>query len=347
MGTINNPKSISKGKVVKFDKTSADNYFSFTIDSPGNVVLASSYSKGEDSDYNFYDDQFNYIGRYFGDGSTTKELTKSGTYYIQVLRAEGLLFSPQTVGNDRDIDSDVDENGVSEALVLSAGYSIIYVDAGMFIEPTGTISGVVFLDKNKNGYRDANDTFLEDVVVFLFNEKKKFVKSIKTNALGQYTLKYIDPGYYYCMLPQFADKGFVLFTGSNMDMDSEFTNEFGQGTSRLFKIEAGVSIKHFDFGYMEIAGLDNPVIEDEIRPGTVEISIFPNPSLYYSHVQISESLIPAHLILRSVSGEIIRKEWIHNNRYILDTSDLKDGCYTVTIQSGKKRWSRSLVKTAN
>lgn len=272
---------------------------------------------------------------------------KSGTYYIQVLRAEGLLFSPQTVGNDRDIDSDVDENGVSEALVMSAGYSIIYVDAGMFIEPTGTISGVVFLDKNKNGYRDANDTFLEDVVVFLFNEKKKFVKSIKTNALGQYTLKYIDPGYYYCMLPQFADKGFVLFTGSNMDMDSEFTNEFGQGTSRLFKIEAGVSIRHFDFGYMEIAGLDNPVIEDEIRPGTVEISVFPNPSLYYSHVQISESLIPAHLILRSVSGEIIRKEWIHNNRYILDTSDLKDGRYTVTIQSGKKRWSRSLVKTAN
>jgi len=96
MGTINNPKSISKGKVVKFDKTSADNYFSFTIDSPGNVVLASSYSKGEDSDYNFYDDQFNYIGRYFGDGSTTKELTKSGTYYIHASNSKGGSFSIAT-----------------------------------------------------------------------------------------------------------------------------------------------------------------------------------------------------------------------------------------------------------
>lgn len=102
MGTINNPKSISKGKVVKFDKTSADNYFSFTIDSPGNVVLASSYSKGEDSDYNFYDDQFNYIGRYFGDGSTTKELTKSGTYYIHASNSKGGSFSIAT-SNENEI----------------------------------------------------------------------------------------------------------------------------------------------------------------------------------------------------------------------------------------------------
>lgn len=270
-----------------------------------------------------------------------------GSYYVQVQQIEGLIFSPKNVGADRKVDYDVDENGTSDPIYMDATFELKHIDAGMFVEPTGTVSGVVFLDHNKNGIRDIDDSFLEDVVIFLFTDKKKFVKSIKTNALGQYTLKLIDPGFYYCLLPQYQDKDFVLYNGQNTDVDSEFTNEYGVGTSRLFKIESGASIKNFDFGYQLHPGIDAPYSQAALQSEVEVISIYPNPCMSNCNILIEDISLPAQYYIQNTYGKIVSQGEIESGTSMLGMENLDDGQYTVIVISGDRVWTRPLIKLRN
>ncbi|MBK8829075.1 MAG: hypothetical protein IPO26_21035 [Saprospiraceae bacterium] len=49
------------------------------------------------------------------------------------------------------------------------------------------------------------------MVIFLFNKNKIFIKSTKTNDAGQYSFNTLNPGSYYCLLPEFPELGFVTY----------------------------------------------------------------------------------------------------------------------------------------
>lgn len=93
MGTIAQPEILTNGKTVIFDGTSTDNYYSFTINEAGNILLAVSNIYKGSSDFHIYDNELNFIGRYFGDSSTSKQLNKAGTYYIHAENPNGGSFS--------------------------------------------------------------------------------------------------------------------------------------------------------------------------------------------------------------------------------------------------------------
>src|SRR5574344_1742307 len=93
MGTIAQPEILTNAKTVIFDGTSTDNYYSFTINEAGNILLAVSNIYKGSSDFNRYDNELNFIGRYFGDSSTSKQLNKAGTYYIHAENPNGGSFS--------------------------------------------------------------------------------------------------------------------------------------------------------------------------------------------------------------------------------------------------------------
>lgn len=76
------------------------------------------------------------------------------------------------------------------------------------------------MDNNKDGIREDQEDRLKDVVIFLFNKNKIFIKSTKTNDAGQYSFNTLRSGSYYCLLPEFPELGFVTYTGANQDRDN-------------------------------------------------------------------------------------------------------------------------------
>jgi hypothetical protein len=48
MGTITNATPITNGQTVSFDESSADNYYSFTLNLAGNVLFSGSDGYGYD-----------------------------------------------------------------------------------------------------------------------------------------------------------------------------------------------------------------------------------------------------------------------------------------------------------
>lgn len=263
-------------------------------------------------------------------------------HFVQVVSPLSYLFTLKNAGNDRSMDSDVDENGISDMKMLDDQYEMEYVDAGLFFKLTGNVKGTVWLDTNNNGLRDETEPTKSNVVVFLFNKNRIFVKSVKTNNQGVYTLNNIESGQYYCMLPDFPDLEFVMFTGNNQDRDSEITNQYGTGTSRLFTINGGNIIENFDFGYKEKNGFLRNT-SSKLR----DISVYPNPTIFNMKVVLPSSIKSADYYIVNNMGSIVQQGKITENNRNIDTETLLSGKYSIHVISDQEKWIKSFMKIVN
>ena len=269
--------------------------------------------------------------------------TNQGEHVVLVESPDNHVFTQKKVGSLPEIDSDVDENGESDMVLFDDKYKMKYVDAGIYYKVISSINGMVWKDSNKNGNKDEKDLPMPNVVIFLFNQAKIFVKSTKSNDKGEYSLKNLDGGQYYCKLPEFPDLDFVMFTGNNQDKDSEITNQYGPGTTRLLTIEAGVPFANFDFGYRD---LNRFTESDPQRQSMYEV--YPNPAINEVRVKIPSDieLITEFYILNNV-GSIMKQGRIEPKNDILNIEYLPAGRYTIHFVNTQERIMRSFVKIDN
>lgn len=262
-----------------------------------------------------------------------------GEHYVQVVSPISYLFTLKNAGNDRAMDSDVDENGTSDMKMLDDNYEMEYVDAGMYFKLTGNIKGRVWIDGNGNGVRDPHEATKANVVVFLFNRNRVFIKSVKTNESGLYSLNNIESGQYYCLIPEFPDLDFVMFTGQNQDIDSEITNQYGLGTSRLITIAGGSTEENFDFGYRPKNGFNKPA-----ELATDEITVYPNPTLGNINVELPEGVTVAdYFIVNNMGGTVLTGKLV-NGQTTVNTDKLVSGRYTVHVVTDHSKWVKSFMK---
>jgi hypothetical protein len=93
MGTILNSTPLTNGTSVSFDGSASDNYYSFTLNSAGSVLIS-----GSDANNNYinsvkiYDANFAQVDSFSVSGSTSKSLA-AGNYYIQPVDNSGGSFS--------------------------------------------------------------------------------------------------------------------------------------------------------------------------------------------------------------------------------------------------------------
>lgn len=261
-----------------------------------------------------------------------------GMHYVQMATPSGYIFTEKNAAGNPNMDSDVDENGTSDMVMLDDPYQVKYIDAGIYFKPSAILKGVVWLDTNKNGFRDDAEERMKDVVIFLFNKNKIFIKSLKTNDAGQFTFKNLDPGAYYCLLPEFPDLDFVKYTGANQDRDSEFTNQYGKGTSRLITLPALTTTENFDFGYFRINGIS------EIKVPETDLTLYPNPVISDIKVKLPEELNSAQYYILNGMGEIIQQGQIEKSTDMLPTDHLRSGKYTLIIISGDTAMNKSFIK---
>ncbi|MGE5681957.1 MAG: SdrD B-like domain-containing protein, partial [Bacillota bacterium] len=84
-----------------------------------------------------------------------------GSYYVVFTPLTNYLFSAKDQGTSDAVDSDADQTtGKSQTVTLTAGYSNLTVDAGMylFVPEKSSVGDKVWHDVNGNGIQDAGET---------------------------------------------------------------------------------------------------------------------------------------------------------------------------------------------
>ncbi|MFZ1458141.1 MAG: SdrD B-like domain-containing protein, partial [Saprospiraceae bacterium] len=266
-----------------------------------------------------------------------------GEHHVVVEAPDDFVFTEKGMGNDYESDSDVNELGISDVLMLTDQYIMKYIDAGYYYKVVSSLNGKVWKDKNHNGLRDDTDSLMQNVVVFLFDKSRIFVKSTKTNSVGEYSFKFLDAGQYYCRIPEFSDMSFVMFTGNNQEKDSEITNQFGVGTSRLITINPGIPLNNFDFGYVDLNRL---VVSDPKR--IVQYEVFPNPVINEIRVKVpSDILMKTQYNIINNMGRVVKSGTIDGESEILVTGHLPSGRYVIQFYNEKERILKTFIKVDN
>jgi hypothetical protein len=275
-------------------------------------------------------------------GMYSFSVQQKGEFYIYVELPDDHVFTKKHFGPDHDIDSDVNDDGISDMLMLDDNYKMNYIDAGCYFKVSGKINGVVWKDKNRNGLRDPFDELMSDVVIFIFNNSRVFIKSTKTDKEGKYSLKNLDSGQYYCKVPEYPELDFILFTGENQDYDSEITNQYGKGTSRLITIQAGTPINNFDFGYKPLNG-----VSSSDKETGMQLEVYPNPTISDVRIGIPESDTGGDYFIFNSAGSLVMQGKVNARIESIHTEDLPTGRYTIKVVSGDNNWVKSFMKLEN
>ena len=266
-----------------------------------------------------------------------------GDHYVFVEAPENHILSNKNAGSNPEMDCDFNPDGRSDMITLGTGFPMKYVDAGLYFKLQTSLNGLVWKDINKNGIRDAGDQPMPNVVIFLFNKWNIFIKSTKTNENGEYSLKNLDSGQYYCRLPEYPDLTYVMFTGNNPDVDSEFTNQYGQATSRLVTMVAGTPLQHFDFGYRSVNGIHELTNDDKIR----EAIVYPNPTIGDIRVRLPEGQYEGQYYIINAAGQVVLNGIISSNDEAIDLWRLPAGRYAIHIKTESNSWKKAFTRFEN
>jgi len=149
-------------------------------------------------------------GNYLFDG------LDAGNYKVTFeLPNDSTVFSPTNVGADDAIDSDANEMGMTETIVLVQGESNLTVDAGI-VRSAINIGDYVWFDTDQDGIQDLTETGVGGILVTLTNTTDNSTTTTTTDGNGYYLFENVAPGKY-------------KITFSNIPVDYTFTS-MNQGT---------------------------------------------------------------------------------------------------------------------
>ncbi len=163
------------------------------------------------------------------------------------------------------------------------------------------VSGKVWMDDNENGKQDLSESGIPYVLSILSNQNNQILDSIKTNDLGNYQFKDLNPSIKYRIaIKPIENHHFTQPNGSVSDLDDSDVDQFGKsellflspGTKAI--IDAGMVSNHKGFLIAdEFIGTDFNSGNNELtgREGNQDqsLALYPNP--VHDNIQI---LIPAN-----------------------------------------------------
>jgi len=129
-----------------------------------------------------------------------------GKYIIKVTPPSGYEISPKDEGNDDTKDSDIDKaTGKSDVITLDEGENNMDIDGGLNrVKKPSCIGDLIWLDENKNGIQDNNESGIEGAKVELLDENGNSVEDLDGNSVepivttssGEYKFCNLDEGKY-------------------------------------------------------------------------------------------------------------------------------------------------------
>jgi hypothetical protein len=197
------------------------------------------------------------------DGSTLATVTtdaagaysftvEAGSYRVSFSRGS-YLVSPQDVGSNDAVDSDVNASGLSGTFTASGGAAVT-VDCGLY--QLASVSGVVWFDGDEDGQREAGEAGLSGATVTLKTAAGATVSTATTPAGGAYSFTNLLPGSYKIAVSGVT--GYVP-TLQNTGADATDSDIDDTGETAAFTLVSGQALVNVDAGYV----VDEPDIGAE------------------------------------------------------------------------------------
>lgn len=177
--------------------------------------------------------------------------TNPGEYYIEFVgmgNANYLHVLPH-VGNDDEIDSDVDDSyglNTTGSYVLQSGDVLTNVDAGFYQDYT--ISGQTWIDLDENGVRSGNESVYPDIEVQLYNSAGLVATTISDN-IGYYSFENLLEDSYYLLFDLPTNYHFTIPNVGPVETDSDVTDDNGANTTTWLTI-VDEDFENIDAGYV-------------------------------------------------------------------------------------------------
>ncbi len=161
--------------------------------------------------------------------------------------APGCAFTYQNVGDNDEVDSDVNLEGEGPCVFINGGQYDSTYDAGLLI--LAAIGDFVWHDLNGDGQQNVGEPGIPGVQVNLYKGDGSYVGTTYTDVNGRYLFDFLYPGDYYL---EFIDPvGFdKTFTNRGSDVtDSDVDNMNGPRTTQTTTLSPGERDMTWDAGY--------------------------------------------------------------------------------------------------
>lgn len=173
-----------------------------------------------------------------------------GEYYFEIATPlVGLVPSQIDVGNNEEIDSDIDMffgPNTSDVFTVECGVGKCDLGAGFYL--MATAGDRVWRDDNGNGLQEESEPKMADITIEVYDNTGVKIQETTSNAEGEYFLDYLQKEEYYfkVVLPP----GFNPTTSNagSDEIDSDITGANGPGTTDYYFMEPGEHVAHVDIG---------------------------------------------------------------------------------------------------
>ena len=198
-------------------------------------------------------------------------------YYVQFTVPNGFVVSPQDQDDDS-IDSDADETGKTEVIVLEADKINSTVDMGIYREGS-TIGDRVFFDEFNgvsNGIQDVGEQGANDIKVTLYSADGAELKTTRTNVSGEYHFTNVPAGRYkvgFSELPA----GYVFATANQGNDDEKDSDVKLSAKTEIIVVDGNVNITSIDAGLKKVnTGVSSNDIKNGLTGQNVILDVLAN-----------------------------------------------------------------------
>jgi hypothetical protein len=161
----------------------------------------------------------------------------------------GFVFSPANQGADDAVDGDANGQGITGIVILpnTPNASVTTVDAGIYNPNVGSISGLVWEDKTKDGINNPTETPIAGIIVTLYDGSGNPIATTVTDGNGKYDFFNLPPGDY---TVGFTKPDGSVYTIPNQGTDPTINSDANPTTGKTPTITllAGENKKDVDAG---------------------------------------------------------------------------------------------------
>ncbi|WP_076230892.1 SdrD B-like domain-containing protein [Paenibacillus sp. FSL H7-0331] len=245
-----------------------------------------------------------------------------GSYVVGFTAVNGYSFTLKNEGTDRTMDSDVNNLGFTDPVVLLSGDDNRTVDAGIYNSTKGSIGDIVWHDLNANGIQDAGEPGIQGVTVELYDADTNVLLGTRTTdaggrylftdliLVGNYKVKFLKPDGY---KESPANAG----TDDSKDSDRDVTTGF----SHTLTLSTSINDLTVDAGFYKLAKLGDKVFRDFNVNGIQDVN---DEGVANVTVNLYRSDAPAVIMATTVTDA--------NGNYLFD--NLEPGSYVVGFVAG-------------
>ena len=191
-----------------------------------------------------------------------------GTYNLIFTQVDNYIPTIANLGGNESSDSDVNTINSQQAATgtfdLLSGENNLDFDAGyVFSQPSdASISGVVWIDSDGNGIREASNPLSANIGVLLFNSMGVEQASVTTNSDGEYSFTGLADGSYYVLFQnEIGTSPTMPNIGSDLT-DSDITQANGGNSTDIINLGPSEVLENVDGGFISVGAIGNQVFVD-------------------------------------------------------------------------------------